>query len=174
MIVFDNGTELTANAVLKWAQGNCMQCHHIALGRPIQPNSRQWSRPHCPDRAIRRNFAKGSTYDRMKLPGLVSIFIRAAPRDLPMLLRLRALFSGQCAIRDGARLPPPPPLVSHIAETALDVEETFPPSNPRVGARWWNARRIPNFSVSVGPLEVNGLLGWFGRGWGCWCPRRVR
>jgi putative transposase len=36
MIVSDNGTELTSNAVLKWAQDNCMQWHYIAPGRPMQ------------------------------------------------------------------------------------------------------------------------------------------
>lgn len=32
----DNDTELTSNAVLKWAQEHCMQWHHIAPGRPTQ------------------------------------------------------------------------------------------------------------------------------------------
>lgn len=36
MIVSDNGTELTSNAVLKWAQEHCMQWHYIAPGRPMQ------------------------------------------------------------------------------------------------------------------------------------------
>jgi putative transposase len=36
MIVSDNGTELTSNAVLKWAQDHCMQWHYIAPGRPMQ------------------------------------------------------------------------------------------------------------------------------------------
>ena len=35
MIVSDNGTELTSNAVLKWAQDHCMQWHYIAPGRPV-------------------------------------------------------------------------------------------------------------------------------------------
>lgn len=36
MIVSDNGTELTSNAVLKWAQDQCVQWHCIAPGRPMQ------------------------------------------------------------------------------------------------------------------------------------------
>ena len=36
MIVSDNGTELTSNAVLKWAQDHCMQWHYIAPGKPMQ------------------------------------------------------------------------------------------------------------------------------------------
>ena len=36
MIVSDNGTELTSNAVLKWTQDHCMQWHYIAPGRPMQ------------------------------------------------------------------------------------------------------------------------------------------
>lgn len=36
MIVSDNGTELTSNAVLKWAQDHCMQWHYIAPGQPMQ------------------------------------------------------------------------------------------------------------------------------------------
>jgi len=36
MIVSDNGTELTANVVLKWAQDHGVQWHYIAPGRPMQ------------------------------------------------------------------------------------------------------------------------------------------
>lgn len=36
MIVSDNGTELTSNAVLTWVQDHCMQWHDIAPGRPMQ------------------------------------------------------------------------------------------------------------------------------------------
>lgn len=36
MIVSDNGTELTSNAVLKWAQDHCIQWHYIAPGKPMQ------------------------------------------------------------------------------------------------------------------------------------------
>ena len=36
MIVSDNGTELTSNAVLKWTQDHCIQWHHIAPGKPMQ------------------------------------------------------------------------------------------------------------------------------------------
>jgi len=36
MIVSDNGTELTSNAVLKWAQDHGLQWHYIAPGRPMQ------------------------------------------------------------------------------------------------------------------------------------------
>ncbi len=36
MIVSDNGTELTSNAVLKWTQDHCMQWHYIAPGKPMQ------------------------------------------------------------------------------------------------------------------------------------------
>ena len=142
MIVSDNGTELTSNAVLKWAQDHCIQWHYIAprqtdaewLRRELQraharrtaqrggvhqhgPGPRRHrhlggrlqhrqaalrpgipdtggpcrqtqsngaglsappglrARPHCSDRATRRNFAKGSNYDRMKLPGQVSQLI---------------------------------------------------------------------------------------------------
>ncbi|WP_407671619.1 IS3 family transposase, partial [Paramagnetospirillum kuznetsovii] len=36
MIVSDNGTELTSNAVLKWSQDHCIQWHYIAPGKPMQ------------------------------------------------------------------------------------------------------------------------------------------
>lgn len=36
MIVSDNGTELTSNAVLKWAQDTKITWHYIAPGKPIQ------------------------------------------------------------------------------------------------------------------------------------------
>jgi putative transposase len=36
MIVSDNGTELTSNAVLKWAEENAVAWHYIAPGKPQQ------------------------------------------------------------------------------------------------------------------------------------------
>jgi putative transposase len=36
MIVSDNGTELTSNAVLKWTQDRGLQWHYIAPGKPMQ------------------------------------------------------------------------------------------------------------------------------------------
>ena len=36
MIVSDNGTELTSNAVLKWAQDQRIDWHYIAPGKPMQ------------------------------------------------------------------------------------------------------------------------------------------
>lgn len=36
MIVSDNGNELTADVVLKWAQDHGVQWHYIAPGRPMQ------------------------------------------------------------------------------------------------------------------------------------------
>ncbi len=36
MIVSDNGTELTSNAVLKWTQDHCIQWRYIAPGKPMQ------------------------------------------------------------------------------------------------------------------------------------------
>src|SRR6266702_7120891 len=36
MIVSDNGTELTSNAILKWAETKGVEWHYIAPGRPQQ------------------------------------------------------------------------------------------------------------------------------------------
>jgi len=36
MIVSDNGTELTSNAVLAWSGDAGVEWHHIALGKPTQ------------------------------------------------------------------------------------------------------------------------------------------
>src|SRR4029077_15726384 len=36
MIVSDNGTELTGNAMLKWAEDNSVEWHYIAPGKPQQ------------------------------------------------------------------------------------------------------------------------------------------
>jgi len=36
MIVSDNGTELTSNAMLKWQQDRRVESHYIALGKPMQ------------------------------------------------------------------------------------------------------------------------------------------
>ena len=36
MIVSDNGTELTSNAILKWCAENQIEWHYIAPGKPMQ------------------------------------------------------------------------------------------------------------------------------------------
>lgn len=36
MIVSDNGTEFTSNAILSWARGHAVDWHYIAPGRPMQ------------------------------------------------------------------------------------------------------------------------------------------
>lgn len=36
MIVSDNGTEFTSNAILSWAEGHAVDWHYIAPGRPMQ------------------------------------------------------------------------------------------------------------------------------------------
>lgn len=36
MIVSDNGTELTSNAILKWQQDNAIEWHYIQAGKPTQ------------------------------------------------------------------------------------------------------------------------------------------
>jgi transposase InsO family protein len=36
MIVSDNGTEFTSNAILSWAKGHAVDWHYIAPGRPMQ------------------------------------------------------------------------------------------------------------------------------------------
>jgi putative transposase len=51
MIVSDNGTELTSNAVLQWAADQGIEWHHIAPGKPMQNafvESFMYGRPlHC-------------------------------------------------------------------------------------------------------------------------------
>jgi putative transposase len=36
MVISDNGTELTSNAMLRWQQGRCVEWHYIAPGKPMQ------------------------------------------------------------------------------------------------------------------------------------------
>jgi transposase InsO family protein len=36
MIVSDNGTELTSNAILAWQQEHAVEWHYIAPGKPMQ------------------------------------------------------------------------------------------------------------------------------------------
>ncbi len=36
MIVSDNGTELTSNAILKWQQDHAVEWHYLAPGKPTQ------------------------------------------------------------------------------------------------------------------------------------------
>ena len=36
MIVSDNGSEFTSNAILAWADQNCVEWHYIVPGKPMQ------------------------------------------------------------------------------------------------------------------------------------------
>jgi putative transposase len=36
MVVSDNGTELTSNAILKWQEDRKVEWHYIAPGKPMQ------------------------------------------------------------------------------------------------------------------------------------------
>jgi putative transposase len=36
MVVSDNGTELTSNAILTWQQDRNVEWHYIAPGKPMQ------------------------------------------------------------------------------------------------------------------------------------------
>ena len=36
MVVSDNGTELTSNAILKWQEERKVEWHYIAPGKPMQ------------------------------------------------------------------------------------------------------------------------------------------
>ena len=36
MVVSDNGTELTSNAILKWQEDRLVEWHYIAAGKPLQ------------------------------------------------------------------------------------------------------------------------------------------
>lgn len=36
MIVLDNGTELTSNAILAWQKDRCIEWHYTAQGKPTQ------------------------------------------------------------------------------------------------------------------------------------------
>ena len=36
MVVSDNGSELTSNAILTWADHSCVEWHYIAPGKPMQ------------------------------------------------------------------------------------------------------------------------------------------
>lgn len=36
MVVSDNGTELTSNAILTWQEERCVEWHYIVPGKPMQ------------------------------------------------------------------------------------------------------------------------------------------
>jgi putative transposase len=54
MIVSDNGTELTGNAMLKWAEDNSVEWHYIAPGKPQQNGFMESFKRHAEGRVPER------------------------------------------------------------------------------------------------------------------------
>lgn len=54
MIVSDNGTELTSNAVLRWAAEHGIEWHYIAPGKPMQNAFVESFNGRLPDECLTR------------------------------------------------------------------------------------------------------------------------
>ena len=52
MIVSDNGTELTSNAILAWQQQHGVEWHYIAPGKPMQNGFVEIGRASCRERVF--------------------------------------------------------------------------------------------------------------------------
>ena len=53
MVVSDNGTELTSNAILKWQEDRNVEWHYIAPGKPMQNVSIRRRPRSCRDLVLR-------------------------------------------------------------------------------------------------------------------------
>ncbi|MDR6100923.1 transposase InsO family protein [Agrobacterium larrymoorei] len=60
MIVSDNGTELTSNAILAWSRDHKVEWHYIALGKPMQNGYVESSTVGCVTSASTRGSSSAS------------------------------------------------------------------------------------------------------------------
>lgn len=64
MVVSDNGTELTANAILKWQQAHDVEWHYIAPGKPMQNGFVESFNGHLRDECLNEHLFRSYRHAR--------------------------------------------------------------------------------------------------------------
>ena len=81
MIVSDNGTEFTSNAVFAWAQDNRVVCHFIAPGKPMQNGFCESLNGRMRDELLNESLFLGLDHARTKITNWVDDYNQRRPHS---------------------------------------------------------------------------------------------
>lgn len=81
MIVSDNGTELTSNAILKWCAENRIEWHYIAPGKPMQNGFVESFNGRMRDEFLNETMFRGLTHARDLIDAWVTDYNTARPHS---------------------------------------------------------------------------------------------
>ncbi len=81
MIVSDNGTELTSNAILKWCAENRIEWHYIAPGKPMQNGFVESFNGRMRDEFLNETLFRNLTHARDKIDAWVSDYNTTRPHS---------------------------------------------------------------------------------------------
>ena len=81
MIVSDNGTEFTSNAILSWAQENGVAWHYIAPGKPMQNGFCESFNGRMRDELLNETMFLGLDHAREKIANWISDYNHKRPHS---------------------------------------------------------------------------------------------
>jgi putative transposase len=117
MIVSDNGTEFTSNAMFAWAQDNRVVWHFIAPGKPMQNGFCESFNGRMRDELLNESLFLGLDHARTKLTNWVDDYNQQRPHSALGYLTPAAYAANLSATRDRLRNPDQLPR-SHVAPPA--------------------------------------------------------
>ncbi|MGB7419831.1 MAG: integrase core domain-containing protein [Erythrobacter sp.] len=118
MIVSDNGTELTSNAVLAWCGELRVEWHYIAPGRPMQIGYVESFNGRMLDELLNETLFLSIAHARVEIAAWVDDYIRKRPHS-SLGYATSAAFASELDKQWPASLGPTCPATEAIASTAL-------------------------------------------------------
>ena len=149
MIVSDNGTEFTSNAMFAWTQDNTVVWHFIAPGKPMQNGLCESFNGRMRDELLNESLFLGLDHARTKITNWVDDYNQRRPHSALSYLTPVAYAANLSATRDRLRNP-----------DQLRRSHVAPPA-PH-GLKLIRSPKIGPFRVRV----FRGIFPWLG---GLWC-----
>ena len=118
MIVSDNGTELTSNAVLAWCGEIGVEWHYIAPGRPMQNGYVESFNGRMRDELLNETLFLSMAHARVEIAAWVDDYNRERPHS-SLGYATPAAFAAELDKQRPASLRPPGSAAQPIASTAL-------------------------------------------------------
>src|SRR5208282_733623 len=113
MIVSDNGTEFTSNAMLAWAQDNRIVWHFIAPGKPMQNGFCESFNGRMRDELLNESLFLDLDHARSRIANWIDDYNQRRPHSALGYLTPAAYAANLSATCDRLRTPPPPNDVNH-------------------------------------------------------------
>jgi len=140
MIVSDNGTELTSNAVLAWCGEVGVEWHYIAPGRPMQNGYVESFNGRMRDELLNETLFLSMAHTRVEIAAWVDDFNRERPHS-SLGYETPAAFAAELDKRWPAPLRPSGTTTQPIASTALMRNNTARLKS-QLGESWGSRHRL--------------------------------